>query len=252
MRNTCFLRSRTLFLRRPLARRSRERWASTLAWVSICGSIVNQIFHLSSRSLDLTNSGIELCNVKTLADNTMEATVFVPEGKLELFLRKIAAYRDDDTTPRGERGVARPKNQDLIESISSIQVAALEALWTEDTLPFPDRDTAVMWEVWLRRDSGVDHLARLRGYAEHFELQVGDQVLTFVDRTVVLVTGTASNLARSIDILGMIAEVRQPKTTAAFFTEMTVVEQQQWVDELVARIAPPTRTPLMCVCSILA
>ena len=205
-------------------------------------------FPLKFESLDLTNSGIELCNVKTLADNTMQATVFVPEGRLELFLRKIAAYRDENTTPRSERGVARPKNQDFVESISNIQLAALEALWTEDTLPFPERDTAISWEVWLRRDRGLDHLARLRGYAEHFGLRVGEQFLTFVDRTVVLVHGTANNLARSIDILGMIAEVRLPKTTAAFFTEMTAVEQQQWVDELVARTAPPgPDVPYVCL-----
>jgi Subtilase family len=183
-----------------------------------------------------------------LADNTMQATVFVPEGKLELFLKKIAAYRDESTTPRSERGVARPKNQDLVESISNIQLAALEALWTEYTLSFPDRDAVVTWEVWLRRDRGMDHLARLRGYAEHFDLRVGHQTLTFVDRTVVLVQGTANSLARSIEILGMIAEVRLPKTTAAFFTDMTAVEQQQWVDELVARIVPPVAdVPYVCL-----
>ena len=38
---------------------------------------------------------------KTLANNTMQATVFVPDGKLELFLNKFTAYRDEDTTPRG-------------------------------------------------------------------------------------------------------------------------------------------------------
>jgi len=117
----------------------------------------------------------------------------------------------------------------LVESVSDIQLAALEALWTEESLPFPDRNTPVIWEVWLRRDRGVNHLARLRGYAEHFGLTVGEQTVTFVDRTVVLVTGTANNLSRSIEILGMIAEVRLPKTTAAFFTEMTAIDQRQWV-----------------------
>ena len=204
-------------------------------------------FPLKFESLDLAPSGVELCNVKTLADNTMQATVFVPDGKLELFLKKVAAYKDEDTTPR-PGGTARPKNQDLVESISDIQLAALEALWTEETLPFPDRNASVTWEVWLRRDRGVNHLARLRGYAEHFGLTVGQQTVTFVDRTVVLVTGAANDLSRSIEILGMIAEVRLPKTTAAFFTEMTAIEQQQWVDELAARIVPPAAgVPFVCL-----
>ena len=205
-------------------------------------------FDVKFESLDLVQSGIELCNVKTLSDNTMQATVFVPDGKLELFLKKISDYRDKNTTPRGEGGVARPKNQDLVESISDIKLAALEALWTEESIPFPQPDVSTTWEVWLRRHSGIDHLARLRGYAEHFHLTVGGQAITFVDRTVVLVTGTANDLSRSVEILGMIAEVRMPKTTAAFFTEMTAVEQQEWIDELVSRIVPPgAGTPFVCL-----
>ncbi|WP_316187960.1 MULTISPECIES: S8 family peptidase [unclassified Bradyrhizobium] len=201
-------------------------------------------FPLKFESLDITGSGIQLCSVKTLQDNTMQATVFVPENKLELFLRKIEAYRDENTQPRTEHGIARPKNQDFVESISNIQLAALEALWTEETLPFPLPDAAITWELWLRREARIDHLARLRGYAEHFNLTVGEQVLNFVDRTVVLVRGTAIDLARSVEILGMIAELRLPKVTATFFTEMTSVEQRQWIDDLTA---PAAGAPYVCL-----
>ena len=100
-------------------------------------------FPLKYESMDLAKSGIELCIVKTLADNRMQATVFVPDGKLDIFLKKIAAYRDENTVPRREGGATRPKNQDLVESISDIKIAALEALWTEEELPFPDRDAVI-------------------------------------------------------------------------------------------------------------
>jgi hypothetical protein len=43
-------------------------------------------FQLKFESLDLASSGIELCAVKTLPDNRMQATLFVPDGKLERFL----------------------------------------------------------------------------------------------------------------------------------------------------------------------
>lgn len=205
-------------------------------------------FPLKFESLDLAKSGVELCIVKTLANNRMQATVFVPDGKLDLFLKKISAYRDENTTARREGGPTRPKNQDFVESISDIKLAALEALWTEETLPFPDRDVVITWEVWLRRQHGVNQLARLRGYAEQFGLTVGDQTVSFVDRTVVLVRGTANNLSRSIDILGMVAELRSPKTTAAFFTEMASVDQQQWVDDLATRVSPPEDgSPFVCL-----
>jgi hypothetical protein len=84
-------------------------------------------FSLKYESMDLAKSGIELCIVKALEDNRTQATVFVPDGKLDLFLKKIAAYRDKNTIPRREGGATRPKNQDFVESISDIKLAVLEA-----------------------------------------------------------------------------------------------------------------------------
>jgi hypothetical protein len=66
-------------------------------------------FPLKYESMDLAKSGIELCIVKTLADNRMQATVFVPDGKLELFLKKSRPIamkilsRDAKGALRGQR-----------------------------------------------------------------------------------------------------------------------------------------------------
>jgi hypothetical protein len=205
-------------------------------------------FELKFESLDVTKSGIELCTVKTTPDHRTLATVFVPDGKLNLFLNKVAAYRDGQTTPRQEGGPTRPKNQDLVESIADIKLAALEALWTETDLPFPEVDAVTTWEVWLRRFKEVDHLARLRAHAEAFHLIVGQQTVSFVDRKVVLVSGTARDLSRSIEILGMIAEIRLPIITAAFFTGMNAMEQQVWVDDLAGRVTlPALDAPYVCL-----
>jgi hypothetical protein len=205
-------------------------------------------FDLKFESLDVTRSGIELCTLKTTPDNRTQATVFVPDGKLDLFLRKVVAYRDKMTKPRTENGPTRPQNQDLVEGISEIQLAALEALWTEIDLPFPDAQTPNTWEVWLRRSKDVDQLARLREHAPAFNLTVGTQTISFIDRKVVLVRGTAQDLSQSVDILGMIAELRLPKTTAAFFTQMTALEQQEWIDDLASRmVAPVADAPYVCL-----
>src|ERR1700730_16895718 len=205
-------------------------------------------FDLKFESLDLTRSGVELCTVRTTPDNRTQATVFVPEGKLALFLNKIVAYRDKMTKPRKEDGPTRPQNQDLVESIASIQLAAVEALWNERDTPFPDPNIALTWEVWLRRSDDIDQLERLRAHAPEFDLAVGMQTVTFIDRKIVLVRGTARNLSRSIDILGMIAELRLPNTVALFFTEMTGIEQQAWVDDLVGRTtAPAANSPYVCL-----
>jgi hypothetical protein len=205
-------------------------------------------YELKFESLDVARSGIELCTVKTTPDNRQHATVFVPDGKLELFLRKVMAYRDEMTKPRKEGGPIRPKNQDLVESITDIQLAAVEGLWNEPDMPFPQPDDVITWEVWLRSSRDVDHLARLRAHAIAFNLIVGAQTVSFVDRKVVLVRGTARNLSRSIEILGMIAELRLPTTTAAFFTKMNAIEQQAWVDDLAGRMtAPAANTPYICL-----
>lgn len=148
-------------------------------------------FELKFESLDLTRSGVELCTVKTTQDNRTQATVFVPDGSLGLFLKRIVAYRDKMTKPRKEGGPTRPQHQDLVESISDIQLAALEALWNEKETAFPHPDVVMTWEVWLRRAKDIDQLERLRAHAAAFNLHVGTQSVTFVDRKIVLVRGTA-------------------------------------------------------------
>ena len=205
-------------------------------------------FALKLDSLDSNRSGIELLSVKTLPDHTTQAQVFVPDGKLQLFLNKIIAYRDEMTTPRTETGVPRPKNQDLVEGIADIKLAVLTSLWTDDFVAFPGQDELVSWEVWLRRSEEIDYLARLRAHAEALNLTVGVQAISFIDRTVVLVRGTAANLSRSVELLSAIAEVRAPQTSVAFFTEMTAIEQEPWVSDLANRIAAaPDGAPYVCL-----
>src|SRR5262249_777851 len=85
-------------------------------------------FALKFDSLDVTRSGIELLPVKTLPDNRAQASVFVPDGKIAVFLKRIEAYRDENTPQRTPGAATRPKNQELVESISDIKLAALEAL----------------------------------------------------------------------------------------------------------------------------
>jgi hypothetical protein len=64
-------------------------------------------------------------------------------------------------------GLARPKNQ--------------------------DPNTIRTCEVWLRRSKDFGELERLRALAPAFELEVGTQSVTFVDREIVLVRVTARN-----------------------------------------------------------
>lgn len=203
-------------------------------------------FDLKFESLEFSRRGIELCAVKK-SDNRTQATVFVPEGKLSFFLKRITDYRDGDNVPN-ENGVATPKNKDMVESVSSVRLAVLEALWTDEHRLFPNPTHDAMWEVWLRKSDQIDHLERLRGYAVGHNLTVSQESISFVDRVIVLVYGKGRDLARSADILGSIAELRLAKTTADFFTRMSAIDQQAWVDDLAGRLRHPhANAPYVCL-----
>lgn len=205
-------------------------------------------FDLKFESLDVANSGIELCAIRKSVDDQTEAIVFVPDGKLTYFLNKVSAYRNEDGKPSKKTGLTKPKNEDLVGSIAEIQLAALQSLWTDLPELYPDPQLDIMWEVWLRRTNGINHVSRLREHAQKFGLTISLQEIVFIDRTIVLVHGTAQNLARSNDILGAIAEVRLAKTTADFFTQMSTVDQQAWLNDLIKRSAVPADgAPFVCL-----
>jgi len=99
---------------------------------------------LAFESLARERSGIELRNVRQDGDRTF-ATVFVPDGKLEFFENLITAYLDES-----KDSAKGPKNRTLLNAISEIRAATLQALWTDslDSMPTAD-DEHLWWEVWL-------------------------------------------------------------------------------------------------------
>ncbi len=204
-------------------------------------------FELKFQSLEYERSGIELCSVKEFEDREV-ATVFVPEGRLEYFLRKIIRYRDEETTPKKPDQTPKPKEQPLIESISAIKLAALEQLFTDDPALFPTENQAIWWEVWLRSSDEIDYEAFLREHAEQLDMRVGKESISFLDRTVILVYATSAQMTRSIRLLGAIAEVRLAKDTADFYTGMDRQEQQDWINHALERISlPPDDAPAVCL-----
>ena len=99
-------------------------------------------------------------------------------------------------------------------------------------------DCVIWWEAWLRRDDGRE-LERFLDFASQVDLNVGPRRLAFDDRTVVLVRGTADQLARSLDVLNDLAEVRQAKESAALFIDASPNEQEAWIEALESRTMPP-------------
>ena len=202
---------------------------------------------LAFESLAREQSGIELLNVRHEEDRT-QATVFVPDGKLEHFEGLIRDYLAEK---RNSRGHARD-NRRLIDAIRQIRAASVRALWTDDPDEFPARDeAAVWWEVWLpvRRDRQAV-VSAFRERAEAQEMRVAPGDLVFPERTVLLIHASAEQMQRSMLTLNSIAELRRAKETAEFFDSLPPEEQSEWLEELSTRMRYPAsvgETPHVCL-----
>lgn len=186
---------------------------------------------LAFESLAREASGIELRNVRHIGTKTF-ATVFIPEGKLDVFEKRILDYLDSSKDKKG------PAHSKLINAISDIRAATLEALWTDspDTLPVSDGEV-LWWEVWL--PAGRDRKAVINQFCETasslgFRIAPGEVI--FPERSVVLIHGSVEQMKRSMMTLNSIAELRRAKETAEFFDDLTLVEQFEWNQELISRL----------------
>lgn len=174
---------------------------------------------MAIESLARDNRGIELLNTVTI-ENRVQATVFVPEGKLDHFEKLLKQYLEEETAK------GNPKNLNLINSIDQIRESAFAGLWTDDNTALPaDEEEIVDWEIWLPvRNDRTEVLDRFRHQATQLDLRVSESHLEFPERTVVTVRSTKRQIVNSVRLLDSIAEIRRVKETAEFFTEMPNVE----------------------------
>ena len=121
---------------------------------------------LVTKSLEDRRAGIRLLNVYTVSSesNPMQeitrATLFIPLGKQDHFLKKIDEYAQKET----KKG--NPKHAALVQSVEDIRLAVLESFWRDDLRLLPQGTTAVWCEIWLR-ETGDDVEQRFRGDCFH-------------------------------------------------------------------------------------
>src|SRR5262249_15322992 len=137
----------------------------------------------------------------------------------------------------------------LVESISEVRAAVLEGLWTDPPNLLPPGDHAIWWEVWLRKAANPDEaLNEFRQHASLTGLQVGSVSLQFPEQTVVLAFGTRERMAHSLELLGLIAELRLARITPEDFMQLSTIDQAARVNDLIQRIRPPEQTaPAVCL-----
>jgi hypothetical protein len=196
-------------------------------------------FELKFESLDLRQQGIELLSV-IKRDGKMVAVCFVPDGKLNYFIKRIEEYRDDVTK------TGKPKNEPLIANIEDVRLAAVDALWTDDRVRLPGDDDSIWWEIWLRSDDD-DALAALQAAATISGFELSGERLTFPERRVVTARCTKRQLSRSIKLVGVIAELREAKKTAAEFVDLPPTKQYEITGDLLERLTASADAPATCL-----
>lgn len=190
-------------------------------------------FELKFKSLEDVRAKIEILSVKEV-DKKFYTTVRIPEGKLEVFIKKIQNYLD----PSKDNEEGKPSNLELIANIEKIKLAALENFWS-DSEPFPkDHEQKYFLETWLRiGDNKNAIINRFKEQAKKAEIFVSENHLDFPENTVFLIRASMNQLKQSVLILDCISEIRIYKDTPASFLDMKPLEEMVWVDELKGRIS---------------
>ena len=201
---------------------------------------------LAFESLARERSGIELQNLRH-EDQKTYATVFVPDGKLGHFERLIHNYLIEKQDKNGKT----IDNRKLIDTIREIRIASLRSLWTDAVEMFPTiDDEPFWWEVWLPIRGNQEATAEAFGErAETLGMRVAQGSLMFPERTVLLVRASLEQMQRSMVVLNNIAELRRAKETAEFFEGILIDEQNEWLNDLLARIRYPSEEEnVPCIC----
>lgn len=170
--------------------------------------------------------------------------VMLKEGGISHFLSRINDYLTSTST--------KPKHEKLISNIESIQLATLQAFWQEPLEnEFPNENEEVWWEVWFRKTKGtvIETLKeKVENQLTTIEAEVSQKELVFPEHYIRLVKATPQQLSSSLLLLDNLAELRKPKDTADFFTNLTISEREEWIDDIKSRTVNQTDEDSIVIC----
>lgn len=198
---------------------------------------------LAIKSLENKTQGIRLLNVKTDNETEMiKATVYIPAGKESYFINKVEAYSSEVT----KKGV--PKNNDLVRSIEDIRIAMLDSFWIGKQDDIPD-EVAKWCEIWIRYDdfSFDEALSNVVECCNELEIEIDNNKLFFPERIVRLIKANKTQLSGLISCSQYIAEFRRAPEPTSFFDDLSGVEQQEWVEELLERTEFKNSNSYICL-----
>jgi subtilase family protein len=166
------------------------------------------------------------------------ASVFVPAQAENFYLRKVEAYRTEQT----KKG--RPRNEALVARIDTVRLASTRSLFTDDERLFPPEPTQrIWWEIWLR-DGRREAFERL---AQALDISVKAHAVRFPEREVLLALSNVMTLDRLLAHSDVVAELRRAKDTPAFFMGLGGAEQRAWSGDVLNRLTQQAADVAVCL-----
>ena len=142
---------------------------------------------------------------------------------------KLEAYQNEVTRS------GRPKNENLVNRIDTVALAAIRAFFTDEDEQLPAENERVWWEIWLRADMREPFQAA----AAMLDIPTKPEGIVFPEREVVLAFASLATLGGLLTRTDAIAEIRLARDTPAMFLAMRNLEQAEWARELLSRLDGP-------------
>jgi hypothetical protein len=203
-------------------------------------------YDLAYKSLENLKAGIRLLNVRNIVTNEGQetlATVYLPQGKEKIFIKKLEEYSTLDTV------TGKPKNDKLFRSIEDIKIAVLENMWTDSENLFPTEHDD-WYEVWIRTNDDGD-LDSQHGKFEELlvtlNIQYKENVLHFPERSVFMIYANKGIFIELLNRSDQLAEIKSGQETSGFWYNAPRADQREWIDDLLDRLIVENQSSV-CVC----
>lgn len=226
-------------------------------------------YDLELKSLENRKQGVRLLNVReeiiygelidkenreiienVKSNRVIKATVYIPEGKENFFIKKFKDYMEDKTIS------GKPKNNPLVSSIEDISLALLNAFWIgkHDDIP---KEQPKWCEVWLRFEGDDNRkltlvnqnttLVEFMSCCAQLKIDVSENEIVFPERIVKLIYANETDLSNLVFSCEYIAEFRKAPENITFYEELSSVEQQEWVEDLNERVLFLNGSATICI-----
>lgn len=195
-------------------------------------------FELDIKKFEVKAGDIRIASLKQVIEEDGQektiSSIYLSKRGVKDFLEKISAY----SQPERNTVKGNPKNASLLSNLESIHQATLKSFWQEPEIPFPDHEQAVWWEVWL--DITITSAESVRTVIterlQAFGVHVSSRFLVFPEHLVMLIKGSAKQLAEPLLYSQYLDELRKPVELSDVFTSIDIPEQKDWIANLAQQL----------------